>query len=239
MTFINIPSYFKKLLSYINRQFKILSIKYNFMKRKTNFMKIYNKLDLHISATKALANFLESRGFPANERAWLETPENLWAYTLGPLNAPIQSEAVLRKARVRLASHWIGALKGRNVCAQRFSRASSLLQSLHLPLVREREHLWVPGKLGMHPSSNKKSDLTLLVQDSFLVNSARTIPSPKTNKQTSITKWTKTATTTTTEENKNDAMSCSKSQFWERVDTHLRNHPSVRKPKLNLSLYLV
>ena len=63
--------------------------------------------------------------------------ENLWAHTLGPLNAPIQSEAVFNVSESDFdsetsitTSDWIGTFKGPNVCAQRFSHVSSLLQSL-------------------------------------------------------------------------------------------------------------
>ena len=67
---------------------------------------------------------------------WRRTWENLWLHMLhvGTLNALIQSEAIMRKARVRFwlrnlktASDWIDGFKGPNVCNQRFSRAHSCL----------------------------------------------------------------------------------------------------------------
>ena len=52
------------------------------------------------------------------------TRENLWPQTLDPLNAPIQSEAILGNAGVRnleTASNSFGVFKGPNACGQRFS----------------------------------------------------------------------------------------------------------------------
>ena len=90
------------------------------------------------------ANSLDFAGFGSpNEheaKRQSRTRENLWAHTLGPLNAPIQSEAdfeVSSQNRTFItASDWIGAFKGPN---QRFSRVG-----LCLALVREREKLWFP-----------------------------------------------------------------------------------------------
>ena len=74
--------------------------------------------------------------------------ENLWAHTLGLLNVLILSEAVIEVSgpefdskTLQPASHWINMLKGPNVCAQRFSRISSLCRAF----VHERENLWVSG----------------------------------------------------------------------------------------------
>ena len=73
-------------------------------------------------------------------------------HTLGPLNALIQSEAVIEVSEsdfdsetLKLASHWIGVFKGPNMCAQMFSRVSLLRPPIHLMLVHERGNLWVPG----------------------------------------------------------------------------------------------
>ena len=48
-----------------------------------------------------------------------KTQENLWVHTLGPLNVPIQSEAVIEISESdfdtetsKKASDWIGMLKG-------------------------------------------------------------------------------------------------------------------------------
>ena len=53
--------------------------------------------------------------------------------TLGPLEAPIQSEAAIEFSGSGFApktsltaSDWIGVFKGPNMCTQRFSRASPL-----------------------------------------------------------------------------------------------------------------
>ena len=65
--------------------------------------------------------------------------ENLWAHKLGPLNAPIQSEAVIEVSEsdfdletLKLASDWISAFKGPNADTQRF--ASSPASSPHAGL---------------------------------------------------------------------------------------------------------
>ena len=59
--------------------------------------------------------------------------ENLLVHTLGPLNIPIQSEAICEVSESKsssessiAASDWVGAFKGCNRCAQRFSRVSPL-----------------------------------------------------------------------------------------------------------------
>ena len=61
--------------------------------------------------------------------------ENLWVHTLGPLNAQIQSKAVLEVSKSKLdsetsktASDWIGMLKGSNVTAP----SGSLVLRLHV-----------------------------------------------------------------------------------------------------------
>ena len=66
--------------------------------------------------------------------------ENLWAHMLGPLNVPIQSEAVIEVSELEFdsetsqtASDWISTSKGPNVGTQRFSGISPL----HLMLVRD------------------------------------------------------------------------------------------------------
>ena len=65
---------------------------------------------------------------------------------LGPLNVPIQSEAVIEVSEsnfdsetLQTDSDWMGMFKGPNVCSQRFSHISPL----RLTLVHERENLWV------------------------------------------------------------------------------------------------
>ena len=52
------------------------------------------------------------------QRVWGETWENLWAHTLGPLNMPIQWEAIIDVSEsgfdsktLETASHWIGTFK--------------------------------------------------------------------------------------------------------------------------------
>ena len=77
------------------------------------------------------------------------TREPLGAHTLGPLNVPIQSEAIIELSELRFdletsqtASDWISMSKGINMCTQRFS---CLASPLCLTLVRERENVWIPG----------------------------------------------------------------------------------------------
>ena len=66
--------------------------------------------------------------------------ENLWAHTLGPLNVPIQSEAIYEVSKSKsdsetsiTASYWVCASKEPKECAQRFSH----ILPLHLILVHE------------------------------------------------------------------------------------------------------
>ena len=73
-------------------------------------------------------------------------------HMLGPLNALIQSEVIIGISEsefdwetLKMASHWISAFKGPNMCIQRFSRILPLRPPLPLMLVHERENLWVPG----------------------------------------------------------------------------------------------
>ena len=84
---------------------------------------------------------------PANEHkakmgSW--TQEDLWGHTLGPLNVPIQSEAVCEVSKSKsdsgtsiMACDWIGTTKGLNVF--------SWVLRLHLVLVHQWENLRVPG----------------------------------------------------------------------------------------------
>ena len=91
---------------------------------------------------------LEPRGFLAHEQAYSEEAklkwEILWVLRFGPLNAPIQSGAIIEvsvsKSDSEMASDWIGMFKGPNVCTQRFSCVSPLRHML----VRKWENLWVP-----------------------------------------------------------------------------------------------
>ena len=83
----------------------------------------------HFQLLEMAASTLEHSGFLAHEQVWGKMWENLWVCTLGPLNAPIQSEAIIEFSEsdfdsetLKMASHWTGTFKGPNVCAQRFSR---------------------------------------------------------------------------------------------------------------------
>ena len=76
-------------------------------------------------------------------------------HSLGPLNAPIKSEAIIEVSESdfdletsKTASDGIGAFIGPDVCAQRFSHvsASPLCLSLQLTLVCEQENLWYQSR---------------------------------------------------------------------------------------------
>ena len=86
---------------------------------------------------EGFALVLVPRGFLAHERARDKTREKLWAHTLGPLNTPIQSEAVIEVSESdsdsQTACDWIGVFKGPYVCTQRFSHVSSLRLTLVVP----------------------------------------------------------------------------------------------------------
>ena len=91
-------------------------------------------------------------------KAWTKkrhsrTRENLWLHTfIGPLNMPIESEAVIEEGwNLNKASDWISMFKGPNVCRQSFCHAQ-----LHLMLVHEWGNSGDPGQ--WHPSNKNKVD---------------------------------------------------------------------------------
>ena len=69
---------------------------------------------------------------------------------LGPLNVPIQSQAIIEVFESdfdletsQTASDWIGMFKGPNMCAQRFSHIQLRLLTLRSSM--SKKTLWVPG----------------------------------------------------------------------------------------------
>ena len=87
--------------------------------------------------------------------------KNLWAHTLGPLNAPIQSEAACEVWESKsdsetsiAASDWIGAFKGPNVCTQSFLRFASS------PHARSRERKSLSSRVQGPPLPWQKAQVT-------------------------------------------------------------------------------